>query len=82
VDELREKIKARDEKEKIEALRKAKKKLTTEVNRAKNKLKAAGIQARKDEQARLQRLADYASKNEFPLVKDLLRIREPDKEPT
>jgi hypothetical protein len=82
VDDLRAKIKARDEKEKTEALRKAKKKLTTEVNRAKNKLKAAGVQARKDEQARLQRLADYAAKNEFPLVEDLLRIREPDKEPT
>jgi hypothetical protein len=49
VDELRAKIKARDEKEKTEALRKAKKKLTIEVNRAKNKLKAAGVQARKDE---------------------------------
>jgi hypothetical protein len=82
VDELRAKIKARDEKEKTEALWKAKKKLTIEVNRAKNKLKAAGIQARKDKQARLQRLVDYATKNEFPPVKDLLRIREPDKEPT
>jgi hypothetical protein len=53
VDDLRAKIKARDEKENTEALRKAKKKLTIEVNRAKNKLKAAGVQARKDEQARL-----------------------------
>jgi hypothetical protein len=43
VDELKARIKARDEKERIEALRKAKKKLIVEVNRAKNKLKVAGV---------------------------------------
>ena len=53
MDELRARIKAWDEKERIEALRKAKKKLIVEVNRAKNKLKVAGVQARKDEQAKL-----------------------------
>ena len=80
-DELRAKIKNRDEKEQAEALRKAKKKLTQAVNKAKRKLKEDGIQARKDEQARLQRLADCTANDELPLLKDLTRIREPDKEP-
>jgi metal-responsive CopG/Arc/MetJ family transcriptional regulator len=43
VDELRARIKARDKKERIEALRKAKKKLIIEVNWAKNKLKVASV---------------------------------------
>jgi hypothetical protein len=43
VDKLRARIKARDEKERIEALRKAKKRLIIEVNWAKNKLKVAGV---------------------------------------
>jgi hypothetical protein len=43
VDDFRAKIKAQDKKEKIKGLRKAKKKLTIEVNRAKNKLKAASV---------------------------------------
>ena len=80
-DELRAKIKARDKKEGKEALRKAKKKLTQAVNRAKAKLKEEGIQARKDEKARLARLKDYAARGEQPPEEDLCRIREPDKEP-
>jgi hypothetical protein len=51
VDKLRAQIKARDEKERAEALWKAKKKLVIEVNWAKNKLKVASIQAKKDKQA-------------------------------
>ena len=43
MDKLKARIKARDEKERAEALRKAKKKLIIEVNRAKNKLKVVGI---------------------------------------
>jgi translation initiation factor 2B subunit (eIF-2B alpha/beta/delta family) len=65
-DELRAKIKDRDKKERTESLRKAKKKLTQAVNKAKRKLKEDGVQARKDEQARLQRLADYAANDKLP----------------
>jgi hypothetical protein len=43
VDKLRARIKARDKKERIKALRKAKKKLIIEVNRAKNKLKVTSV---------------------------------------
>ena len=52
-------IKEKKEKDNREALRKAKKKLATAVNRAKNQLKDAGIQARKDEKARLARIVEY-----------------------
>jgi hypothetical protein len=82
IDELREQKKARDEKEAREKLRKAKKKLSQAINRAKKDLTTQGIQARKDEKARLQRLKDYAEIDQMPDLTDLVRIREPDKEPT
>ena len=47
INELRTKKQIRDEKEKSEALRKAKKRLVQATNRAKNDLKTQGIQARK-----------------------------------
>lgn len=82
IDELREQKKARDEKEAREKLRKAKKKLSQAINRAKKDLTTQGIQARKDEKARLQRLKDYEEMDQMPDLIDLVRIREPDKEPT
>jgi hypothetical protein len=82
VDELREKIKTREEREMAEALRKARKKLSQTINKAKKELNSRGIQARKDEKARLQRLLDYEANDELPPLEDLIRIREPDKNPT
>jgi hypothetical protein len=75
-------IKEKKEKDDGEALRKAKKKLATAVNRAKNQLKDAGIQARKDEKARLARIVEYRLKDELIPVEDMAPIREPDKHPT
>jgi len=51
------------------------------VNRAKAKLKEEGIQAKKDEKAKLARLKDYATRGKQPPEEDLCRIRELDKEP-
>jgi hypothetical protein len=82
VAELRMEIKEKKEKDDGEALRKAKKKLATAVNRAKNQLKDAGIQARKDEKARLARIVEYRLKDELIPVEDMAPIREPDKYPT
>jgi hypothetical protein len=82
VDELREKIKTREERETTEGLQKAKKKLSQTINKAKKELNSRGIQARKDEKARLQRLLDYKAKDELLPPKDLIPIREPDKNPT
>jgi len=50
------------------------------VNRAKAKLKEEGIQARKDEKARLARLKDYTTRGEQLPEEDLCCIRELDKE--
>jgi hypothetical protein len=82
VDDLREKIKIRDQHERTEGLRKAEKRLAQAINKAKNELKAQGIQARKDEKARLNRLREYTAKCELPPPDDMLPIREPDKQPT
>ena len=51
------------------------------MNRAKNQLKDAGIQARKDEKARLARIVEYRLKDELILVEDIVLIREPNKIP-
>ena len=52
------------------------------MNRAKNQLKDAGIQARKDEKARLARIVEYRLKDKLILVEDMAPIREPNKNPT
>jgi hypothetical protein len=72
----------RDQSEKTEALWKARKRLVQAINKARNELKAEGIQARKDDKARLERLKDYAIKDELPPLEDLIPIRQPNKQPT
>ena len=52
------------------------------MNRAKNQLKDAGIQARKDKKARLARIVEYRLKDKLILVEDIALIREPNKYPT
>ena len=66
----------------MELLRKAEKRLSVAINKAKGTLKSLGIQARKQEKARLLRIWDCRQKNLPILEEDLLKIREPDKEPT
>jgi hypothetical protein len=51
------------------------------VNRAKNQLKDTGIQAYKDEKARLARIVEYRLKDELIPVEDMVPIREPNKNP-
>ncbi|KAF5202127.1 Transposase protein, partial [Thalictrum thalictroides] len=81
-EDLRERIKIREEKESSEAFRKAEKKLATAVNKAKNSLHARGVQARRDEKARKERLKLYILRNELPLPEDIIPIRDPEKKPT
>jgi hypothetical protein len=52
------------------------------INKAKKDLKERGIQARKDEKARLRRVKECTQKNELPCPEDLFPVREPDKQPT
>jgi hypothetical protein len=82
IDELREQQKIGMNERRQETLRKAKKRLTRAKNCAMNELKALGIQARKNERARLQRLKDYTEMDEMLEPKDLVCFREPDKQPT
>jgi hypothetical protein len=82
VQELRDKVKRRDEAEKVETLRKAYKRPVQAINKAKNLLKSQGTQARKDEKARLERLNEYTAKDELLPPNDLVPFRELDKSPT
>ena len=82
VAQLRDEIQEKDDKYRADTIRKARKKLTAAVNKARNNLKDLGIRARKDEKARLALLAEYKAKDDSPPVELLTPIREPDKNPT
>jgi hypothetical protein len=77
-----EKKRVRDENEKIEAIRKARKRITMLVNKAKKALKDKGIAARKAEKARKLALEELQSRGEFPPTEMLIPIRDPEKNPT
>ena len=74
--------KARREKEQQIELRRAKRKLSVTVNKAISTLKSRGIQARKDEKARKERLISFEATGELAPVEDLFPVRQPDKDPT
>ena len=82
VSQLQTEIKAREEADQVKALRKAERKLTTTINKARNELIAKGVQAQKDERARKERLQEIAARGDFPDIALLVPIREPDKNPT
>jgi hypothetical protein len=75
-------IKAKEEADKSEALRKAEKKLTTAINKAKKRLKDASIQARKDDKNRRDKLKEYECWGSLPPPELLIPIRELDNNPT
>jgi hypothetical protein len=52
------------------------------MNKAKKELKDAGIQARKDERARTDKLKEIYARGDLPPLELLCPIREPDKNPT
>jgi hypothetical protein len=82
VDILRARIKERKEKEDIEKLRKARKKLQIAKNRQVNHLRDLGIQARKDNKTRIARLQEVYARNGLPTIELITPVREPDKTPT
>lgn len=82
IGDLRERIKIKADQSNTENLRKARKRLSQAINREKKKLNIKGIQAKKDNKARIQRLAEYQARNELPPPADLIPIRQPDKQPT
>ena len=79
--QLRIKIKAKEEANRVEELQKAQKKLSITINKAKKELTAAGIQTRKDNKARLERIQEIRVQGDFPEPSLLALIREPNKNP-
>ena len=79
---LKERIRARDKKEAKEELQKARNRLTRIINKAKKELAAQGVQARKDEKARLARLREHTAQKTLPPLEDLMLVRDPSKKPT
>jgi hypothetical protein len=82
ISELREKIRVRDEKEKVEQLRKAKKKLAQAISKATKALKERGVEARKQERARRNQVQVLKATDQLVSLQLLFPIREPDKNPT
>ncbi|XMA11516.1 hypothetical protein WAI453_004307 [Rhynchosporium graminicola] len=80
VADLRERMRMRDEKERTAALRKARKALQAAINRSSQALKAAGVQARKENKEKKKRVLN--APDNLPAPEDLIPLREPDKEPT
>ena len=82
VTDARNKIMAKEKKEKDEAIRRAKKAISEAVNKAKRALNRQGINARKLERERRKIVADLSARNEFIEVDLLDPIRDPEKDPT
>lgn len=75
------KIIARDSSVSTEQLRKARKRLQTCINKARKKIKDAGVLARRQEKERIAQLKILDEQGVFPDLEMLLPIRQPDKEP-
>jgi hypothetical protein len=82
VDAAREKIAAREQNEKNEAIRKAEKAITTQVNKAKKELYTRGVAARKAEKARKVSVWELTTKGELIPEELTIPIRDPEKDPT
>jgi hypothetical protein len=82
ITQLREARAIRDQTEAIAGLKRAQKNLSVAINKEKKLLCQRGVQARKEEKARLYRLQQYQIRGELPPLEDITPIREPDKNPT
>jgi hypothetical protein len=80
--EALDKIKDKIRKEAENKLKKARTAITRTENKAKNQLKDRGIQARKDEKARLNYLKEQQPLGTYIPPEMLLPIRDPEKQPT
>ena len=82
VSELRFQIKAKEEIERLESNKKAKRQLSTAINKYKESLRVRGVTARKANRIRLKEAVEYRKRGEEPSPELLVLDREPDKEPT
>ncbi|RKF83576.1 hypothetical protein GcM1_157002 [Golovinomyces cichoracearum] len=75
---IRERMKIRDETERIKSLRKAKKALQIAINKSAQALRVAGVAARKENKEK-KRVAACIARSDISAPTDLLLLREPDK---
>ncbi|RKF80036.1 hypothetical protein GcM1_197028 [Golovinomyces cichoracearum] len=80
--DLRERIKIRDETERVESLRKVKKALRIAINKSTQALRVAGVAAWKENKEKKKRVAACLARSDSPAPTDLLLLGEPDKNPT
>lgn len=76
------KIKEKEQKEKDEAIRKAKKAINDDIRKSKNALYRRGIEARKAEREHKRILLELTAKEEFIPLELFIPIRDPEKNPT
>ncbi|KAH9214721.1 hypothetical protein DL95DRAFT_409096 [Leptodontidium sp. 2 PMI_412] len=81
VRDLREKIRIRDEAERVDALRKAQKALDSAIRRHNESLRVIGVQARKENREKKRRVDACRRSSDLPAPEDLIPDREPDKSP-
>ena len=78
----RQKKKAKEQKEKDEAIRKAQKAINNDIRKLKIALNRRGIEARKSERERKKLLLELTAKEEFIPLELLVPIHDPEKDPT
>ncbi|KAG4429129.1 hypothetical protein IFR05_015389, partial [Cadophora sp. M221] len=81
VNDLREKMRIREETKKTKVLRKAQRTLIQAINKSKKALKIKGVQAKKNNRANKKALKTYRARGDLPLAHLLIPKREPNKQP-
>jgi hypothetical protein len=79
--QLRQQMRIRDDDERGFKIKKARKNLQAAINKYRKELIARGVQARKDEKARIARIIDAELRGELLVLEEYLPIRQPDKDP-
>ena len=82
IETARQKKRAKEQREKDEAIRKAQKAIDSDIRKSKLALNRKGIEARKSERERKKLLLELTAKEEFIPLELLVPIRDPEKNPT
>ncbi|KAG4428145.1 hypothetical protein IFR05_016370 [Cadophora sp. M221] len=81
VNDLREKMRIREETEKTEALRRARRALAQAIDKSREALRIKGVQAIKNNRGNRDLLKAYKARGDLPSAHLLIPEREPDKHP-
>jgi hypothetical protein len=82
VETARQKKRAKEQKEKDNAIRRAQKAINNDIRKSKIALNRRGIEARKSERERKKLLLELTAKEEFIPLELLVPICDPEKDPT